>query len=41
MIGDMNKENDLPVLAGKKGKKSKGKHPAVSEANDGPAKKSK
>ena len=41
MIGDMNKENDLPVLAGKKGKKSKGKRPAASEANDGPAKKSK
>ena len=41
MIGDMNKENDLPVFAGKEGKKSKGKCSAMSEANDGPAKKSK
>ncbi|KIM54677.1 hypothetical protein SCLCIDRAFT_30907 [Scleroderma citrinum Foug A] len=41
MIGDMNKENVLPVLAGKKGKKSKGKCSAASEANDGPAKKAK
>ena len=41
MIGDMNKENDLPVLGGKKGKKSKGKRPAASEANNGLTKKSK
>ena len=32
MIGNMNKENDLPVFAGKKGKKSKGKCSATSEA---------
>ncbi|KAL4076544.1 hypothetical protein V8B97DRAFT_1915460 [Scleroderma yunnanense] len=39
MIGNINKENSLPVK--KRVKKLKGKHTTVSEANDGPAKKSK